>query len=147
MSWGGGSRRNEPQTTLFLRQGTILRKNLYEWHFVLRDARGEDWPKMCGRMNTALNQVGSLDDCIDDVLEHLVYVPKKPVMNPQDIPVFLSSRVEVGYSAKHEGEDVGNAASVSQTIEEIPKPEIVLQRYETQAMRLVSKFEKIRVRF
>jgi len=85
---------------LFLRQGNILRKNLYEWQLILKDPRGEDWQTMCGRMNTAFNQAGSLDDCIDDVLEHFVYVPKKSVINPQDIPVFLSSRVELGDSVK-----------------------------------------------
>jgi hypothetical protein len=144
MSLGGARRRNE-QTTLFLRQGNILRKNLYEWHVVL--ARGEDWPKMCGRMNTALNQAGSLDDCIDDVLEHFVYVPKKSVMNPQDIPVFLSSRVELGNSAQHTGEDAESSELFSQTIEKIHKPEALLQQYETQSRRLVSKLEQNLLRF
>jgi hypothetical protein len=146
-SWGGAARRNDPQTTLYLRQANILRKNLYDWHFVLRDARGEDWPKMCGRLNTALNQVGCLDDCIDDVLEHFVYVPKKPVMNLQDIPEFLSSRVEVGNSSSYEGEDSETVSRDLQSIEETSRPDIVLQRYETQARRLVLKLDQNRVRF
>lgn len=147
MSWGGASRRNDPQTTLYLRQGNILRKNLFEWHFILTDARGEDWPKMCGRLNTAFNQVGCLDDCIDDVLEHFVYVPRKPVMNPQVIPEFLSSRVELGSSVKHEGDNAENASRDLQSIEEIRKPEVVLQRYETQAKGLALKLDQNRIRF
>ena len=47
------SRRNEQQQ-VFLRQATILRKNLYEWDRMLRSSHGEDWPTMLGRLNAAL---------------------------------------------------------------------------------------------
>lgn len=43
---------NEQQQT-FLRQGTILRRNLSTWDETLRSARGEDWPSMLGRLNAA----------------------------------------------------------------------------------------------
>lgn len=34
-----------------------------------------------------------MDKSIDDVLEHFVYVPKQSPANPQDIPLFLSTRL------------------------------------------------------
>jgi len=47
-------RRNNEQQQAFTRQGTILRKNLYEWDRMLRTPRGEDWPTMVGRLNAAM---------------------------------------------------------------------------------------------
>jgi len=49
----GSSRRNEQQQ-VFVRQATILRKNLYELDRMLHSQRGEDWPSMLGRLNAAL---------------------------------------------------------------------------------------------
>ena len=54
----------------YIRQATILRKNLLEWDRMLNNPRGEDWPTMLGRLNAAYNQTVTLDQTIDDVLEH-----------------------------------------------------------------------------
>lgn len=54
MSSGAPRRRNNEHQQAFTRQGTILRKNLYEWDRMLRTPRGEDWPTMVGRLNAAL---------------------------------------------------------------------------------------------
>jgi len=49
-----GSGRNTEQQKVFIRQATILRKNLLDWDYKLRDPRGEDWPTMLGRLNAAM---------------------------------------------------------------------------------------------
>jgi len=84
----------DSQQTTFTRQATILRKNLGEWDMVLHNPRGEDWPKMLGRLNAALNQTSTLDNSIEDVMEHFVYLPKRATANPQDIPFFLSTKLD-----------------------------------------------------
>ena len=48
------TRRIADHQAVFVREATILRKNLYEWDQVLRDPRGEDWPSMLGRLNAAM---------------------------------------------------------------------------------------------
>jgi len=68
-------------------------------------------------------------------------------MNPQDIPVFLSSRVELGTASATGEEDVKKNESVTQSMEEIQNPVAFLQHYETQSRNLVSKFEQSLVRF
>lgn len=52
MSLPPESQHNEQQQT-FLRQATILRKNLNAWEATICSARGEDWPSMLGRLNAA----------------------------------------------------------------------------------------------
>lgn len=87
---------NEQQRE-FLRQATILRKNLLTWDATLHSARGEDWPSMLGRLNAAYHQATSnLDYRIDDASEHFVYVPKKCTVNAADVAFFLSTRLENG---------------------------------------------------
>mmetsp|Transcript_25994 Transcript_25994/g.52334 ORF Transcript_25994/g.52334 Transcript_25994/m.52334 type:complete len:82 (+) Transcript_25994:81-326(+) len=46
-------RQHNEQQQVFLRQATILRKNLGAWDATLRSARGGDWPSMLGRLNAA----------------------------------------------------------------------------------------------
>jgi len=85
--------RNQHQR-LFHRQATILRRNLYQWDHILRAPQnGEDWPQMLGRLNAAMNQASNMNDSIEDLLEHFVYIPKKCPANPQDVPFFLSTRL------------------------------------------------------
>jgi len=91
----GGGRHLADQKSAYARQATILRKNLQEWDRMLRTPRGEDWPTMLGRLNAAFNQTQNMDSSIDDVLEHFVYVPRKCTANAQDIPFFLSTRLEM----------------------------------------------------
>eukprot|EP00591_Stephanopyxis_turris_P000524 CAMPEP_0195525484 /NCGR_PEP_ID=MMETSP0794_2-20130614/25978_1 /TAXON_ID=515487 /ORGANISM="Stephanopyxis turris, Strain CCMP 815" /LENGTH=93 /DNA_ID=CAMNT_0040655963 /DNA_START=228 /DNA_END=509 /DNA_ORIENTATION=- len=93
---------------------------------------------MLGRLNAALNQCGNLDDGIDDVLEHFVYVPKKAVANPQDIPVFLSSRL--ASELNEEDRNSLNNAEAGDTVK-------VVQQYEKSCAELAAKFEDSIVRF
>jgi len=76
----------------FTRQAELLRKNITEWD--QRFQQLDDWPSLLGRLNAATNQTGSMDGSIDGVWEHFVYVPKLSTANPQDIPAFLSTRLE-----------------------------------------------------
>uniref|UniRef100_A0A7S2XKB6 Uncharacterized protein n=1 Tax=Attheya septentrionalis TaxID=420275 RepID=A0A7S2XKB6_9STRA len=140
------SRRNEHQQ-VYLRQATILRKNLYEWDRIIRDPRGEDWPSMLGRLNAALNQTGNLDGAIEDVLEHFVYEPRKCTANPQDIPFFLSTRLTTVDTVPDETSKTN--AKVDQVYEstEESDPAKVLKRYENRAAELAAEFEESMVRF
>lgn len=118
----------------FTRQATILRKNLIEWDRMLRTPRGEDWPNMVGRLNAAFNQTVTLDRSIEDVMEHFVYVPRKATANPQDIPFFLSTRLEVpSDDAKH--------------IEISGDPIHELAQYEAAASRIAAEYEENMLRF
>ena len=47
------SRRDEHQQA-YLRQATILRKNLMEWDETIRSPQGANWPSMLGRLNAAM---------------------------------------------------------------------------------------------
>ena len=87
-----GGRRNTEQQSVYIRQATILRKNLGEWDWVLRNPRGEDWPRMLGRLNASYNQTANMDQSIEDVMEHFVYLPKQSTANAQDVPFFLSTK-------------------------------------------------------
>ena len=95
-------RQHNEQQREFLRQATILRKNLLTWDATLHSSRGEDWPSMLGRLNAAYHQAtANLDYGIDDASEHFVYVPKKCTSNAADVAFFLSTRLENnGGSAK-----------------------------------------------
>ena len=62
-----GRRNTSEQQSVYTRQATILRKNLVDWDMILRNPRGEDWPRMLGRLNAALNQTANMDRCIEDV--------------------------------------------------------------------------------
>jgi hypothetical protein len=129
------------QQTAYTRQAVILRKNLIEWEQMLRNPRGEDWPTMLGRLNAALNQASNMDKKIDDVLEHFVYVPKKSTANPQDIPFFLSTRLETPASDSHGKEDKDEPTSF------VGDPVLQLSTYENNAARLAAEYEDNMVRF
>lgn len=140
-----GPKTNETQSK-FIRQAMILRKNLYEWNRMLLSSTGEDWPTMVGRLNAALNQAGSLDDCVEDLLEHFVYVPKKSTTNPQDVPVFLSSRLAApaGDETKKKSQVQEEAIEV---IDRMGQPVAHLNQYESHSRDLVVEFETSLVRF
>mmetsp|Transcript_26623 Transcript_26623/g.57059 ORF Transcript_26623/g.57059 Transcript_26623/m.57059 type:complete len:145 (+) Transcript_26623:422-856(+) len=141
----------DSQQTIFTRQATILRKNLGEWDMVLHNPRGEDWPKMLGRLNAALNQTATLDNSIEDVMEHFVYLPKRATANPQDIPFFLSTKLDSSAS----DERVSSTASSSRKKMDSTKkdflalgdPKQVLSKYEEQAANLAQEYEEEMVRF
>mmetsp|Transcript_12029 Transcript_12029/g.23459 ORF Transcript_12029/g.23459 Transcript_12029/m.23459 type:complete len:180 (-) Transcript_12029:275-814(-) len=98
-------RQHNEQQQVFLRQATILRKNLGAWDATLRSARGGDWPSMLGRLNAAFNQAGNLDQGIEDASEHFVYVPRKCTVNAQDIAFFLSTRLATAASSEENSDD------------------------------------------
>ncbi|KAL7460689.1 hypothetical protein ACHAXS_001134 [Conticribra weissflogii] len=170
-------RQHYEQQQVFLRQATILRKNLGAWDATLRSTRGEDWPSMLGRLNAAFNQAGNLDHGIEDASEHFVYVPRKCTVNAQDIAFFLSTRLvsatstvgnsdennvdannntNVGKSDDLMGmeavsmgglEDVAVKSSSSQQFFGGEEPTRRLRRYESQVASLAAEFEDGMVRY
>jgi hypothetical protein len=87
-------RRTNDQLSSYVRNATILRKNFIEWDKVLHNPSGEDWMNMLGRCNASYHQIMNVNQTIDDMMEHFVYVPQRSTANPQDIPFFLSTRLE-----------------------------------------------------
>jgi len=134
---------------VFLRQATILRKNLYDWDRVLRSQVGEDWPSMLGKLNAALSQSGNLDGGIEDLLEHFVYQPKKCPVNPQDVPYFLSTRLADAMNSVADADDMDatTAGDDSRMDGDDEDPIKSLRQYEERAGELVSDFENAMVRF
>lgn len=151
MNLGGvGGRRNTEQQSLYTRQATILRKNLGEWDLILRNPRGEDWPRMLGRLNAAYNQTANLDKSIEDVMEHFVYLPKQSTANAQDIPFFLSTRLETATAddaalAKRKPADQQAEEEEGSTIQGDPVE--VLAKYERRAAELAREYEDDMDRF
>ena len=129
------------------RQATILRKNLLEWDRTLKTT-GEEWPKTLGRFNAALNQTVNLDRSIDDMMEHFVYVPQKATANAQDVPFFLSTRLE---TVPDNGDSDILASEESSTITEpmkgVADPIQHLARYEKHAADVAAEYEQNMVRF
>lgn len=112
---------------------------------VLHDPRGEDWPKMLGRLNAALNQTSTLDNSIEDVMEHFVYLPKRATANPQDIPFFLSTKLDSSVS-----DDRTSSKKKDSTVQDLMAlgdPVQVLSKYEDQAAKLAQEYEEEMVRF
>mmetsp|Transcript_840 Transcript_840/g.2337 ORF Transcript_840/g.2337 Transcript_840/m.2337 type:complete len:166 (+) Transcript_840:162-659(+) len=161
------SRRNEHQQA-YLRQATILRKNLVEWDQTIRSPQGANWPSMLGRLNAAMNQSSNLDKCIEPVLEHFVYVPKKCTANPQDIPFFLSTRLATDAqkqkadtaaasgadkdgTKKEGGEEedgeTGSSVDVAMAETEIKDPVKALKDFENVAAELAADYESKMMRF
>lgn len=138
MSSSNQARRNNEQQQLFIRQATILRKNLTEWDKMLRTPRGEDWGTMLGRLNAAQSGATTLDKSIDDVLEHFVYVPKQSTANPQDIPFFLSTRLA---EASTSPPDEAIKQEDDDAFLEEGDPVQILSKYENKAAQLAAEYE------
>jgi hypothetical protein len=134
-----GSRRTNELQAAYMRQATILRKNLLEWDRLLNTPRGEDWPAMLGRLNAAYHQTVNLNNSIDDIMEHFVYVPKRATANPQDIPFFLSTRLETPSTTK----DVDEIDATEDTSRAVQH----LLEYEKHAAQMVEQYEEKMVRF
>jgi hypothetical protein len=134
-----GSRRTNELQASYVRQATILRKNLLEWDRMLNTPRGEDWPAMLGRLNAAYHQTVNLNNSIDDIMEHFVYVPKRATANPQDIPFFLSTRLETPSTTK----DVDEMDATQDTSRAVQH----LLEYEKRAAQMVEQYEDKMVRF
>eukprot|EP00586_Coscinodiscus_wailesii_P009886 CAMPEP_0172510360 /NCGR_PEP_ID=MMETSP1066-20121228/227794_1 /TAXON_ID=671091 /ORGANISM="Coscinodiscus wailesii, Strain CCMP2513" /LENGTH=101 /DNA_ID=CAMNT_0013289273 /DNA_START=293 /DNA_END=598 /DNA_ORIENTATION=- len=101
---------------------------------------------MLGRLNAAMNQAVNLDDNIDDLLEHFVYVPKKCTANAQDVPFFLSTRVSDSEFESVRAAGVGGATTTTGAITS-GDPVKVLADYESRITELAAKFENGMVRF
>ncbi|KAL7435735.1 hypothetical protein ACHAXM_004814 [Skeletonema potamos] len=153
-------RQHNEQQQAFLRQATILRKNLNAWEATICSARGEDWPSMLGRLNAAFNQAGNLDSGIEDASEHFVYIPKKCTMNAQDVAFFLSTRLATAAGGDNKkknnfsdkggiNEKGGSSISLSSKRQYygVEEPAKRLRRYESQIDELASEFENGIVRF
>lgn len=136
------SRKTSDMQSAFTRQATILRKNVMEWDNMMRHPQGEDWPKMLGRLNAALNQTNNMDKSIDDVMEHFVYVPRKSTANPQDIPFFLSTRLEMSTDNNNASDD-----SPYVKVEINGDPVQLLAAYENKAARIATEYEENMIRF
>jgi hypothetical protein len=143
-----GGRQKSEQQSVYTRQATILRKNLGEWDNILRHPRGEDWPRMLGRLNAALNQTANMDKSIEDVMEHFVYLPKQSTANAQDVPFFLSTRLE---SSAADDLPSSQKKQQEQSSQEGPlvqgEPGQVLTKYENRAAELAQEYEDDMVRF
>jgi hypothetical protein len=100
---------------------------------------------MLGRYNAAYNQIVHVDTTIDDVMEHFVYVPQRATANPQDIPFFLSTRLEtpptITTQPGSEEEEDENLQLASANATQL------LIDYENHAAMLVQQYEKNMVRF
>ena len=148
-SSGRTNRRTNDQLSSFVRQATILRKNFTEWDRVLTNPqRGEDWTTMLGRYNAAYNQILHVDTTINDVMEHFVYVPQRATANPQDIPFFLSTRLETPPTTtatkKYTDTDDDNDENVETGNTNAAQ---LLIDYENYAAKLVQQYEQSMVRF
>lgn len=141
-------RRNNEKQAVYTRQATILRKNLLKWDNILRTPQGEDWPVMVGRLEAALNQTGNMDRSIEDLMEHFVYVPRKSTANAQDIPFFLSTRLETpNEDSAAAAPDAANEDEPKRTFVLAKDPVRHLSAYENRAAQLVAEFEESTVRF
>jgi len=114
---------------------------------VLHDPRGEDWSKMLGRLNAALSATSTLDNNIDDVMEHFVYLPKRATANPQDIPFFLSTKLDSSATDERTTTTTTKKDSTVQDLLALGDPVQVLSNYEEQAAKLVQEYEDEMVRF
>jgi len=87
-----------------------------------------------------------MDRNIEDVMEHFCYLPKQSTANAQDIPFFLSTRLEQSNVAaaiateaseaqQKEDEDAGKDAAQ------------LLSEYEERAAKLAADYEESMVRF
>lgn len=80
-----------------------------------------------------------------------MYLPKQATANPQDIPFFLSTKLES--SASDERATVSSATTASKkdsTVQDLlalGDPVQVLSKYEDQAAKLVQEYEEEMVRF
>ena len=86
--------------------------------------------------------------------EHFVYQPKKCPANPQDIPFFLSTRLEdtalenttTSMAKDNDENDKQNILSVDE-IDELKDASVVLSSYEAEAAKLASRYEEKMIRF
>ena len=91
-----------------------------------------------------------MDRNIEDVMEHFCYLPRKSTANANDIPFFLSTRLETPAvpAASSSSEDSKTAKATKPTQEkEEGDPVKLLAQYENRASQLAAEYEASMVRF
>ena len=84
-------------------------------------------------------------------MEHFVYLPKRATANPQDIPFFLSTKLDS--SASDDRTSLATSSSRKKkdsTVQDLlglGDPIQVLSKYEDQAAKLAQEYEEEMVRF
>ena len=87
-----------------------------------------------------------MDRNIEDVMEHFCYLPKQSTANAQDIPFFLSTRLE----SPPTDETAASKAAAEKDKEIMMTagdPTQLLAQYETRAAQLAAEYEETMVRF
>ena len=83
-----------------------------------------------------------MDRNIEDVMEHFCYLPKQSTANAQDIPFFLSTRLETPAA-----EETSASKAASEKEKEAGDPTQLLAQYENRAAQLAAEYEENMVRF
>lgn len=84
-----------------------------------------------------------MDNSIEDVTEHFVYVPKQSTANAQDIPLFLSTRLEAaGVDDANPAKKKRKADTEDDTFTIKGDPVEVLAKYEARASELAREYEE-----
>lgn len=73
-------------------------------------------------------------------MEHFVFLPKQATANPQDIPFFLSTKLDIP-------QDIAAVEENEKPITEGGDPVTVLSRYEAMVAEVVQEMEEDPVRF
>jgi predicted RNA-binding Zn ribbon-like protein len=84
-----------------------------------------------------------MDRNIEDVMEHFCYLPKQSPANAQDIPFFLSTRLETPAME----ESAATEAAAERERNEAKDPTQLLAQYENRAAQLAAEYEENMVRF
>ena len=84
-----------------------------------------------------------MDRNIEDLMEHFCYLPKQSTANAQDIPFFLSTRLE----SPPTDETATSKAAPEKEKEVAGDPTQLLAQYENRAARLAAEYEESMVRF
>lgn len=88
------------------------------------------------------NQTATMDRNIEDVMEHFCYLPKKCTANAQDIPFFLSTRLE----SPPTDETATTKAAAEKEKQDGDSTQLLAQ-YENRAAQLAIEYEENMVRF
>ena len=86
-------------------------------------------------------------------IEHFVYLPKQATANPQDIPFFLSTKLDSSTSDDRTASSTKKSSSRKKkdtTVHDLlalGDPVKVFSKYEDQAARLAQEYEEEMVRF
>ena len=83
-----------------------------------------------------------MDRNIEDVMEHFCYLPKQSPANAQDIPFFLSTRLETPAM-----EESAATKAAAEKEKDAGDPIQLLAKYENRAAQLAAEYEENMVRF